>query len=200
MTGPPLAAAAAALRAGEVVAIPTDTVYGLAVDPSCPGATGALFAVKDRPAALDLPVLVATRAQADGLADAGALPAVAARLADAFWPGALTLVVPRRREVDWALGPHAQTIGLRCPDNDVARRLCEMVGPLATTSANPHGWPPFTDASDVARHFAGGVAVVVDGGRCARPPSTVVAVEGDDLRCLREGAVTFADVVAAGAG
>ncbi|HUY21963.1 MAG TPA: L-threonylcarbamoyladenylate synthase [Acidimicrobiales bacterium] len=191
--------AVAALQAGAVVAIPTDTVYGLAVDPSCPGSTETLFAVKGRPAGLDLPVLVGSRAQADALSAGGALPPTAARLAEIFWPGALTLVVPRRHGLDWALGDHADTIGLRCPDHEVARRLCTAVGPLATTSANPHGAPPYTEARAVARAFAGRVAVIVDGGRCARPPSTVVAVDAAGLRCLREGALSFADVVAAAA-
>jgi tRNA threonylcarbamoyl adenosine modification protein (Sua5/YciO/YrdC/YwlC family) len=191
-------AAASALRSGAVVAIPTDTVYGLAVDPSVPGSTAALFALKARPASLELPVLVATMEQFAGLAGPEDLPEVARRLARSFWPGALTIVVPRRAGLDWDLGGHGDTIGVRCPDHAGVRWLCAEVGPLATTSANLHGAPPCTDAVAVADAFASRVAVVVDGGRCDRPPSTVAAVGPDGLRCLRPGALSW-DAVAAAA-
>jgi L-threonylcarbamoyladenylate synthase len=188
----------AALRVGDVVAIPTDTVYGLAVDPSLLGATDALFLLKDRPETLDLPVLVGTMEQAEALAGPSGLPTAARRLAQVFWPGPLTIVVPRRRGLDWALGVHGDTIGLRIPDHPVARALCDKVGALATTSANMHGEAPCTDAGAVERVF-GSRLEVVDGGRCAGAPSTVVAVIGDTLRCLRAGSVAWADVVAAAA-
>ena len=191
-----LAQAVATLRAGGVVAIPTDTVYGLAVDPSVPGATDALFALKARPQTLDLPVLVGTIDQADALAGPGGLSPVARRLARAFWPGALTIVVSRRRGLHWELGAHADTIGLRLPDHALARELCDEVGALATTSANVHGAEPATDADAVGRAFGPGV-VVVDDGRCSGPPSTVVDVGVDTPRCLREGAVPWDEVVAA---
>jgi L-threonylcarbamoyladenylate synthase len=188
--------ALASLRSGAVVAIPTDTVYGLAVDPTVPGATDALFALKRRPDALDLPVLVGSFDQAEALAGPAGLPESARRLALRFWPGALTIVVPRRQGLDWALGADTHSIGLRLPDHDVARALCAGVGPLATTSANVHGAPPCTDADDVARAF-GSRVMIVDGGRCDGAPSTVVSVLGDSLRCVREGAVPWAAVAAA---
>jgi L-threonylcarbamoyladenylate synthase len=191
-----LAQAVDTLRAGGVVAIPTDTVYGLAVDPSVSGATDHLFALKARPQALDLPVLVGTIEQAEALAGPAGLPPVARRLAGAFWPGALTIVVSRRRGLDWVLGAHADTIGLRLPDHPVARALCVEVGALATTSANVHGEEPCTDADAVRRAF-GPAVVVVDDGLCAGPPSTVVDVGDRTPRCLREGAVPWADVIAA---
>jgi tRNA threonylcarbamoyl adenosine modification protein (Sua5/YciO/YrdC/YwlC family) len=187
-----LGVAAAALRAGEVVAIPTDTVYGLAVDPTRPGATEALFALKDRPEMLDLPVLVGTIDQAHALAGPDGLSPMARRLVQAFWPGALTIVVSRRPDLDWALGAHRDTIGLRLPDHATARALCDEVGALATTSANLHGDPPCTDAGAVRRVF-GSKMMVVDGGHCGGAPSTVVSVL-DVLHCLREGAVAWADV------
>jgi len=189
---PDLGPAVCALGRGEVVAIPTDTVYGLAVDPGQAGATDALFALKARPRSLDLPVLVDGEEQA-GLLAAGGLPPPARRLAAAFWPGGLTLVVPRRAGLSWDLGPHGDTIGLRVPDHDLARALCREVGPLATSSANRHGEDPCTDASSVTAAFGGGL-VVVDGGRCAGVPSTVVAVTDGETRCLREGAVPWADI------
>jgi tRNA threonylcarbamoyl adenosine modification protein (Sua5/YciO/YrdC/YwlC family) len=188
--------AVAALRAGAVVAIPTDTVYGLAVDPTRRGATDALFALKNRPPSLDLPVLVGTIGQAEELSGQDRLPTMARRLADRFWPGALTLVVPRRHGLAWALGARTETIGLRLPDHAVARRLCVEVGALATTSANVHGEAPCTDAGAVGRVF-GSRVLVVDGGRCDGAPSTVVSVLDGVPQCLREGAVAWADVLAA---
>jgi L-threonylcarbamoyladenylate synthase len=206
VTGPPppsgappdLGHALAALRRGEVVAIPTDTVYGLAVDPDRAGSTGVLFALKARPPSLDLPVLVANEEQAGRLSEGG-LPAPARRLAAAFWPGGLTIVVRRRAQLAWEIGPHADTIGLRVPDHVVARALCREVGPLATSSANLHGEEPCVDAASVAAVF-GDRIVVVDGGRCDGVPSTVVAVVDDAPRCLREGAVPWADVVRVATG
>lgn len=186
--------AAAALSAGRVVAIPTDTVYGLAVDPGYPGATDGLFALKHRPGSLELPVLVAGVAQAEVLAGPRGLAPAARRLAGRFWPGSLTMVVERRRDVDWLLGGDGRTIGLRCPAHPVARRLCELVGPLATTSANRHGEPPITSAVALAQEFGGDVAVVVDGGTCDGTPSTVVDMSGDVPRCIRAGAVPWIEI------
>ena len=115
-----LDAAVAALTAGAVVGVPTDTVYGLAVDPRRPGATDLLFALKRRPATLELPVLVADLAQAQSLAGPDGLPAVARRLVARFWPGSLTVVVTRRAGIDWELGGDNTTIGLRCPAGALA--------------------------------------------------------------------------------
>jgi L-threonylcarbamoyladenylate synthase len=184
-----------ALRAGKVVAIPTDTVYGLAVDPSRPAATPALFALKDRPPDLEVPVLVADLDQADALA-AGGLPPLARRLAEGFWPGPLTIVVRRRADIDWALGTGGTTIGLRCPLHDVALRLCATVGPLATTSANRHGAPPKMTAAEVAAEFGDGVAVVVDGEAGGGVASTVVDATGETVTLLRAGAIDFGEIQA----
>ncbi|HVA03371.1 MAG TPA: L-threonylcarbamoyladenylate synthase [Acidimicrobiales bacterium] len=196
MNDPSQNAALAALVAGEVVGIPTDTVYGLAVDPTRSGAIDALLALKDRPASLDLPVLVESIDQAEALAGPDGLSKTARHLARLFWPGALTIVVPRRRGLDWALGAHGDTIGLRLPDHAVARSLCAEAGALATTSANVHGEAPCTDAASVQRIF-GPRVVVVDGGRCAGSPSTVVSLVDDVPQCLREGALAWAEVRAA---
>ncbi|HVC69731.1 MAG TPA: L-threonylcarbamoyladenylate synthase [Acidimicrobiales bacterium] len=189
-----------ALLAGAVVGIPTDTVYGLAVDPRRGGATDAVFALKRRPARLELPVLVAGVEQAADLAGPGGLPGLARRLAERFWPGALTIVVARRSGLDWDLGGDGRTIGLRCPAHPVARRLCEEVGPLATTSANRHGAPAMTTAAQLSREFGHAVAVVVDGGLCDGTPSTVVDVTGETVRSIRDGAVPWNDVVEAAGG
>lgn len=189
------AAAAEALRAGRVVGIPTDTVYGLAADPARPGATTAIFLAKGRPAQLELPVLVADRAQAEALAGPDGLGPVARRLAERFWPGALTIVVRRAPGVDWDLGGAGTTVGLRCPAHDVARALCRAVGPLATTSANRHGSPPLATAGALVAEF-GPELEVVDGGRCDGDPSTVVDATAGPPVCLRQGAVPWDDVLA----
>jgi L-threonylcarbamoyladenylate synthase len=185
-----------ALRGGSVVAIPTDTVYGLAVDPARPGAVDALFALKGRPAGLSVAVLVADMAQADALAAGGAMPPEARRLALRFWPGALTLVVVRRAGLGWDLGGDPGTIGLRCPAHDLARELCRLVGPLATTSANRHGEAPLVTAEEVVATF-GDQLVVVDGGRCDAAPSTVADTTVVPPRCLRTGTLAWEEVLAA---
>ncbi len=186
----------AALGAGLVVAIPTDTVYGLAVDPSVPGATDRLFAMKQRPAGLALPVLVSDLDQGAGLARGGAMTWRARKLAERFWPGALTMVVVRRLGLDWELGGDPATIGLRCPASAVARELCGAVGPLAVTSANPHGDEPAHSVGEVAGAF-GPELLVVDGGRCEAVVSTVVDTTVDPPRCARQGGIAWEDVLGA---
>jgi L-threonylcarbamoyladenylate synthase len=194
---PPFAAleeAAEALRAGLVVGIPTDTVYGLAVEPSRPGATERLFELKGRPRSVALPVLVAGAAQALALA----APGPAARvLMQRWWPGALTLVMARRPSC-WLgdLGGDENTIGLRCPAHPVPLGLAEMVGPLATTSANRHGGEPFETAQELWAELGSGLAVVLDAGPCSGSPSTVVDCTGSEPRCLREGGIGWAEVLA----
>jgi len=191
--GSELDEAVTALKAGWVVAIPTDTVYGLAVDPRCEGATDLLFALKHRPTALELPVLVADVTQAEALGGPEGLPPLARRLADRFWPGSLTIVVERHPDLSWNLGGDGRTIGLRCPAHPAARRLCERVGPLATTSANRHGQPPITTTRALVEEFGHDVTVV-DGGICDGTPSTVVDVTGDTPRCLRDGSVSWKEI------
>jgi L-threonylcarbamoyladenylate synthase len=192
--GPELDIAVAALRAGFVVAIPTDTVYGLAVDPRWRGATDLLFALKRRPVTLELPVLVADTAQAEALAGPHGLSPVARRLVHRFWPGSLTVVVERRPGVDWELGGDGGTIGLRCPAHAIVRHLGRRIGPLATTSANRHGEASITTADGLSRTFGDSLGAVIDGGVCDGLPSTVVDVTADVPRCLREGVVPWTDI------
>ncbi len=188
-----LARAVEALRAGEVVIVPTDTVYGLAVDPRN---TGVLFALKHRPLDVALPVLVADVEQALALAADGLAPAVQ-RLMGRWWPGGLTLVVPRRRGLDLDLGgPDDTTIGLRLPDHPVPVALAEAVGPLAVTSANRHGQSTPATAAAVVDQLGPGVGLALDAGPCVAAPSTVVAWTGGELRVLREGAVDSGEILA----
>jgi tRNA threonylcarbamoyl adenosine modification protein (Sua5/YciO/YrdC/YwlC family) len=177
--------AVAALRRGEVVVVPTDTVYGVAVAASVPGATARLFAVKDRPTDVALPVLVADADQAREIAISSPR---ADALMRAHWPGGLTIVLPRAPGFDVDLGgTDASTVGVRVPDHDVPRELARRVGPLVTTSANRHRRPTPLTAAEVRAEL--GVDVVIDGGVCDGEPSTVVRVSGESVEILRQGAV-----------
>lgn len=187
----------AALRAlddGRVVAVPTDTVYGLAVDPFRPSAADRLFALKRRPRTVDLPLLVAGTDQVPTVATA--VPQVAELLMVRFWPGPLTLVVPRRPDLEADLGDDEATVGVRCPDHPVPLVLCRRHGPLATTSANLHGQPTMTTAAEVGAALGDSVEVVLDAGPCTGLPSTVVDCTGEEPKCLREGRIPWAELEA----
>jgi L-threonylcarbamoyladenylate synthase len=186
-------AAVDALRVGDIVGLPTDTVYGLAADPWHTGASDRLFLVKGRPRNVELPVLVADRDQA--LALVTAVPDGARRLIDELWPGPLTLVLPRAPGVDADLGEEDETIGIRCPDHPIPRAVCAQIGPIATTSANRHGESPAVTAPGCA--FPG-VAVVLDAGICNQPASTVVDCTGGRPRLLRAGSIPWARIEAIG--
>jgi len=199
---PPLAVAikqaAEALTAGDIVGVPTDTVYGLAADPFHTGASDRLFALKRRPRSVELPVLVASEEEALTLTIA--VPAAARRLMASYWPGALTLVLPRRPDLNADLGDDDATVGLRCPGHPVPLALCNAVGPLATTSANRHGDQPATTASELASAFGAGVALILDAGVCNRTASTVVDCTGQEPRLLREGQLPWAELAKTAAG
>lgn len=194
LAGPGVDEIAEALRRGEVVAIPTDTVYGLAVDARLAGGAEQVFALKRRPDSVALPVLVGTAAQAAELAAPGARAALAL-LAAELWPGPITFVVERSPIVGLHLGGDPGTVGLRCPRHRLARGLCSAVGPLAVTSANRHGGAPCVTAREVWELFGDDVAVL-DGGRCSGEPSTVVSLVGTAPALLREGPVPLARVEA----
>lgn len=189
----PLERAVAVLRAGGVVVIPTDTVYGLAVDPLVAGTTEALFALKGRPPEVALPVLVASVEQALTLAT-DAVPGSACRLMQRWWPGGLTVVVARREGLGLELGGSGQaTVGLRLPAHPVPVALARAVGPLAVTSANRHGRATPATAAEVLDELGAGVALALDGGPCSGAASTVVSCADDGtVRVLRHGVVPAA--------
>ena len=189
-----IAEAVKALAEGLPVGIPTDTVYGLAVDPFRPGATDRIFEAKRRPRDVELPVLVASRDQALSLATA--VPPLALTLMEHFWPGPLTIVVPRRPDLEADLGGDDVTIGIRCPDHPVPQALCREVGVLATTSANLHGEATSVTAEEVAQVFGDAVPLVLDGGACTGSPSTVVDCTGEEPKLLREGRIPWDKIVA----
>jgi L-threonylcarbamoyladenylate synthase len=191
--------AAAVLRTGGVVVLPTDTVYGLAALPGVAGATDALFALKGRAGDVPLAVLCADADQALGLAPDAAVTDEVRRIATRLWPGSVTLVLPRRPGLGYALGAPEGTIGVRCPDQPLVRALAAAVGPLATTSANLHGEPTPATAAGVAALFGDRVGLVLDGGPCVADPSAVIDATGPRWRVLRPGAVGLAEVEAAAA-
>lgn len=180
--------AVAALEAGGVVVLPTDTVYGVAARAGDATATAKLFALKGRLEGVPVAVLCADAAQALTWADQGGTAAVRA-VAAQWWPGALTLVVPRRAGLDLALGTPTHTIGLRVPDHAFVQGLAARVGPLATTSANRHGLPTPATAREAGEALGPGVALVVDGPLLNAPPSTVVDTTTWPWTVLRAGAV-----------
>jgi tRNA threonylcarbamoyl adenosine modification protein (Sua5/YciO/YrdC/YwlC family) len=183
------------LAEGELVVLATDTVYGVAARPDMPGATGRIFAAKRRPRGLTLPVLAGGPAAAEEIA---AFDDRARTLAARFWPGGLTIVLPRTgRSRGWDLGVQRDTVGVRVPAHDVALDLLGRTGPLAVTSANRSGEPTPADCDAVRAALADAVAVYLCAGRCAGRPSTLVDLTPPRARVLREGAVPTADVVAA---
>lgn len=189
-------AAQKALASGLLVAIPTDTVYLLAVDPFVPGAADRLFELVQRPREQDLPVLVASVWQALNLATA--VPESSRKVMDHCWPGPLTLVLPRDPEVAADLGDDDLTIGLRMSAHPVPLALCREIGPLAVATASATGEPDYETAEEVADEFdEDEVPVVLDGGRCAGLPATVVDGTGDDLHLIREGRLPWAAIQAA---
>jgi len=190
--------AAGALRAGGIVALPTETVYGLVVMPDERGVE-RLIAAKQRSADKGIQLLVDSIGQARALA---VVPALAERLAAAFWPGPLTLVLPRRADVSLpaGLGGGRPTLGIRLPNHDVPRRLARELGPLAASSANISGQPDATTAELVTTSLGDVVALVLDDGPVrGGVPSTVVDCTGPDdgVRILRVGALSEADILAA---
>ena len=185
----------AALTAGELVVVPTDTVYGLAALPHDRPAMERLFALKGRDERVPVAVLCADVEQALALTTAPVDPAVRAA-AERWWPGPLTLVLPRRDGLHLHLGEPETTIGVRVPDHDLVRSVAARVGPIAVTSANPHGAPPATTADAAQAGLGPGVAVVVDGGPSARDASTVIDATQRGWRVLRDGPLPAADVIA----
>ncbi|HUZ19697.1 MAG TPA: L-threonylcarbamoyladenylate synthase [Acidimicrobiales bacterium] len=198
LLGDEVGRAAAALSNGEVVGLPTDTVYGLGVLARLPEACARLFCLKERPPEVALPVLVADLGQALEVADGADRSCRGLDvLARAFWPGPLTVIVRRAPGVLRGLGGDPSTVGLRCPAHPFVQELARLVGPLAVTSANRHGDAPCVSAAQVRVVFGAAVTTVVDGGRCDGLPSTVVSLVGGEPTCVREGALALDSVLAA---
>jgi L-threonylcarbamoyladenylate synthase len=184
-----IATAAAALRRGELVVLPTDTVYGVAADAFNPSAITALLAAKGRGRDMPVPVLVSNMAMLDALVER--VPDRARDLVDAFWPGALTLVLRHTAHLAWDLGESLGTVAVRMPADPLALELIGQTGPLGVSSANRTGHQPAVTMLDARLQLGAAVAVYLDGGPRDEPvPSTIVDLTGDEPRVLREGAIT----------
>ncbi|HEX5950467.1 MAG TPA: L-threonylcarbamoyladenylate synthase [Actinomycetota bacterium] len=185
----PVAEAAEAALAGSVIVLPTDTVYGIGTRPDDPVATARLFEAKGRPRDLELPVLVASRAQAR---DVATFDERAEALAGRLWPGALSIVLPRaERSRGWDLGEDRDTIAVRMPHHPLALAVLARTGPLAVTSANRSGAPTPGTCEGLREVFGDLVEVYL----CSQEPlgglpSTVVDLTGPAPRILRTGAVS----------
>ena len=181
-----------AIQEGQAVAFPTDTVYGIGVSAYDPKAIKKLFAIKEREQSRSIAVLIASTTELEQVADHPS--AQAQQLAQAFWPGPLTLVVPRNPRLPRDLSPKA-TIGVRIPDHPLALALLQAAGPLAVTSANLSGQPDCCTASEVVAQLDGRLSLVLDGGRTpGGVPSTVADTTGGNIRLLREGPLSMDDI------
>jgi len=182
-------AAVDVLRAGGIVALPTDTVYGIGCELHAPRGIERLFEAKGRPGDRAIMLLLADEEQATGT---GVMGPAALTLADSFWPGGLTLVVLQQPGSDLpvALTGGAPTIGLRVPDHPCPRALAKAVGPLPVTSANRTGMPEAPTASAIADQLGSAVDLILDGGPAhGGPPSTVVDCTTEPSRILRAGSI-----------
>ncbi len=189
-----LARAAALLRAGELVAFPTDTVYGVGAVAWERDAVAKLYTAKLRAAEKPIPILLAD--PADLALVAQVVSDAALQLAERFWPGPLTLVVPRAERVPAEVTAGGASVAVRIPDHELARALIRAAGaPLATTSANLSGGPSPATAEEVAAQLGGRIAMILDGGRCqGGVPSTVLDLTGPEPRLLRAGPITLEQV------
>jgi L-threonylcarbamoyladenylate synthase len=184
------------IRNGGLVALPTDTLYGLAADPFSAVAIARLFAVKGRAAERAVPLIAADAAQV--AAQLGRLPAAGQRLAERFWPGPLTLLVPAPRALAAAVSGGTGRVGVRVPAHGVARAICAAAGrPITATSANVSGEPATPDPDQVERTLGGRLDLLIDAGTTpGGAASTIVDVTGADPALVRAGAISWDDIQA----
>jgi tRNA threonylcarbamoyl adenosine modification protein (Sua5/YciO/YrdC/YwlC family) len=183
-----LEAAEAALRRGELVVFPTDTVYGAAADAFDPAAVAALLEAKGRGRHMPPPVLVGSVRAATALVED--LDESGKDLIEEFWPGGLTLVCRASPTLVWDLGDTKGTVAVRMPLHPLALELLKQTGPLAVSSANLSGHPAATTARGAQEQLGARVAVYLDGGPCSDVPSTIIDLTGQVPRLLRDGAIS----------
>jgi L-threonylcarbamoyladenylate synthase len=185
-----LEAAVDSIQRGELVVLPTDTVYGIGADAFQPDAIDSLLATKGRGRDMPVPVLVGSWTGLDGLTLL--VQPTVRELVEAFWPGGLTLVVEHAPSLAWDLGDTRGTVAVRMPLHPVALELLARTGPLGVSSANRTGQPPPVTAEEARDQLGYPVAVYLDGGPSGDPvPSTIVDVTGEVPRLLRPGAVSL---------
>lgn len=185
--------AAAWLRRGFPVVFPTDTVYGIGTTPFEAAAIDRLYAVKGRPTSKGIPILLADPAALDAIA--GAIPPLAYTLIARYWPGPLTLIVPRAPHLPDAISPN-DNIAVRIPDHEITRALIrEAGGAVATTSANLSGQPPFRNGAAAMTAFNGLVPIILDDGPSPGDrPSTIVDCTTATPQIVRVGPISAADL------
>lgn len=185
-----LDAAVDAIRRGDLVVLPTDTVYGLGADAFSASAVTALFTAKGRGREMPPPVLVGSWTGLDGLMVT--VDPVARDLVEAFWPGGLTIIVEHAPSLDWDLGDNRGTVGVRMPAHPVAIDLLERTGPLAVSSANRTGQPSPTTGRQAQQELGQAVDVYLDAGPCASSlASTIVDLTGPEPVVRREGTISI---------
>ena len=188
-----LANAALAIQRGQLVVLPTDTVYGVGADAFDPEAVKRLLEAKGRGRDMPPPVLVSAATTLDALAIG--VPTYARALIDELWPGPLTVVCHQQPSLQWDLGDTRGTVAVRMPDHELVLEILERTGPLAVSSANITGRPPAADADAAEEMLGEDVSVIIDGGPAAGDlPSTIVDVTGTQGRVLRTGALSLADL------
>jgi len=177
------------LRAGGLVAFPTDTVYGVGALAFDGKAVESIYAAKDRPVEKAIPILIGDSDDLDKVSIY--IPDAARKLARRFWPGPLTILVPKRLDLPESVSA-TSTVGVRVPAHDVARALLRATGPMAVTSANISGGRNPVTAQEVYEQLAGRIALVIDGGRTpGGVPSTLVDCTTPELKILREGPISL---------
>lgn len=176
------------LLSGGLVAFPTDTVYGVGALAFDEKAIESIYVAKGRPVEKAIPVLIGDREDLTKVADE--IPFFAARLIAHFWPGPLTVLVPKKPALPGIISA-TSTVGVRLPDHEVARVLLRLAGPMAVTSANRSSQPSPTTAQEVLAQLGGRIALILDGGKTPGGiPSTVVDCTGDEIQVLREGTLS----------
>ena len=185
-----IAAAVAAVLKGDLIVLPTDTVYGIGADAFRPAAVAGLLAAKGRGRDMPPPVLVGSVRAASALVED--LGPYGQELIDEFWPGGLTLICRASRSLKWDLGETKGTVAVRMPQDQVALDLLAQTGPMAVSSANLTGLPAATTAEGAREQLGDLVEVYLDGGTCETDvPSSIVDLTGDMPRLLRSGAVSI---------
>lgn len=176
------------IAAGKLLVVPTDTVYGIAANPLSSSAVDKLLTAKGRGRDFPSPVLVSSISQASALVLE--VPPLARTFMEKFWPGALTVVLPARKDLPLDLGVTGGTVAVRQPDQTDLLQLLQASGPLAVTSANLHGLPPALTVTQAQEYFKDKVSEYVDAGPSRiGEPSTIVKVEAEDYFVLRSGAI-----------
>ncbi len=176
------------LYSGGLVAFPTDTVYGVGALAFDGKAVKSIYTAKERPVEKAIPVLIGDREDLSKVAEE--IPLFAARLIARFWPGPLTVLVPKKPALPEVVSANP-AVGVRVPDHEVARTLLRLSGPLAVTSANRSSQPSPTTAQEVLQQLGGRIALILDGGRTPGGiPSTLVDCTGTEIQVLREGPIT----------